>query len=81
MFDKVLTISMQIVLLEMTKKQLLQSVKSKRFFHSQDIYIFVLTFWSCRKNDLIRNIRLISKFITPQLGQQTSTIDLLHNIS
>ena len=32
------------------------------FFRSQDIYIFVLTFWSCRKNDLIRNIKLIPKY-------------------
>ena len=38
----------------------------KNFFHSQDIYIFVLTFWSYIKNDLIRKIRLISKFITSQ---------------
>ena len=31
-------------------------------FRSQDILTFVLTFWSCRKNGLIRKIRLISKF-------------------
>ena len=31
---------------------------------AQDILIFVLTFWSCRKNDLIRKISLISKFMT-----------------
>ena len=30
-------------------------------FHSQDIKIFVLPFWSC-KNGIIRKIRLISKF-------------------
>ena len=40
----------------------------KSYFRSQDIYIFVLTFWSCRKNDLIRKIRLISKFMTWQPG-------------
>ena len=28
--------------------------------------IFVLTFWSCRKNSLIRKIRLITKFMTSQ---------------
>ena len=28
--------------------------------------IFVLVFWSCRKNSLIRKMRLISKFITLQ---------------
>ena len=38
----------------------------KSSFHSQDIYIFVLTFWSCRKNSLIRNIMFISKFMTLQ---------------
>ena len=80
MFDRVLNTSMQTFWLEMIKRQLLQSVKSKTFFRSQDIYIFVLTFWSCRK-DLIRNMRLISKFITPRPRQQTSTIDKLHNIS
>ena len=33
----------------------------KSFFRSQDIQIFVLTFWSFRKNGLIRKIRLISR--------------------
>ena len=32
--------------------------------HSQDIYMFVLTFWACRKHGLIRKMRLISKFMT-----------------
>ena len=32
----------------------------KSFFRSQDIYIFVLSFWWCWKNGLIRKIRLIS---------------------
>ena len=31
---------------------------------SQDIQVFVLTFWSCRENGLIRKIRLIAKFMT-----------------
>ena len=39
----------------------------KSSFCSQDVKIFVLTFWSCRKNDLIRKIRLISKFMTSNL--------------
>ena len=30
--------------------------------------VFALTFWSCRKNDLIRKIRLNSKFVTPRPG-------------
>ena len=38
----------------------------KSSFHSQDIQGFIVTFWSCRKNDLIRKIRLISKFTTSQ---------------
>ena len=38
----------------------------KYSFHSQDVKFFVLTLWSCRTNGLIRNIRLIAKFITTQ---------------
>ena len=30
--------------------------------------VFLLTFWSCRKNGLIRKIRLTSKFMTSQPG-------------
>ena len=40
----------------------------KSSFRSQDIQIFVLTFWACRKNGLIRKIKLISKFMTSQPG-------------
>ena len=39
------------------------------------------TFWSCRKNNLIRKISLISKFLTSQPGSQTVTIHILPNIS
>ena len=39
----------------------------KSSFRSGDIYIFFLTFWSCI-NSLIRNISLISKFMTSQPG-------------
>ena len=35
---------------------------------SHDISVFVLTFWSCRKNGLIRKIRLILKFMSSKLG-------------
>ena len=38
----------------------------KSSFGSQDIKIFFLTFWSCSRNDLIRKIRLISKFLLSQ---------------
>ena len=52
-----------------------------RSFRSQDIYIFVLTFRSCRKNNLIGKISLISKFMTSQPGKQAITIHILLNIS
>ena len=50
-------------------------------FCSQDVSIFVMTFWSGRKSGLIRKIRLISKFMTSQPGQQTITIHKSPNIS
>ena len=40
-----------------------------------------MTFPSCRRNDLIRKIRLTSKFLKSQPGQQTITIYILPNIS
>ena len=40
-----------------------------------------MTFWSCRKNGLIRKVRLTSKFMMSQHGFQTITIHILHNIS
>ena len=40
----------------------------KSSFRSQDILVFVMAFWSCRKNSLIRKIRFISKFMTSQPG-------------
>ena len=40
-----------------------------------------MIFCSCRKNGLIRKVRLISKFMTPQPGWQTITIHILLNIS
>ena len=38
----------------------------KSSFRSQGI--FVLSFWSCRKNGLITKLRLVSKFMTSQPG-------------
>ena len=32
----------------------------KTSFRSQDIHVFIITFWSCKKNSLIRKIRLVS---------------------
>ena len=40
-----------------------------------------LFFWSRRKNGLIRIIRLISKFMASQTGQQTIEIHILLNIT
>ena len=40
----------------------------KSSFRSQDIWVFVMTFWSCWKNGLIRKINLTSKFMTSQPG-------------
>ena len=45
------------------------------------IFVFVTTFWSCRKNGLIRKIMLTSKFTTSQPGLQTVAIYILPNIS
>ena len=42
---------------------------------------FALTFWSCKKNGLIRKMRLISKFMTSQPGYQTIALKILPNIS
>ena len=40
-----------------------------------------MTFWSCRKNDWIREVRLTAKFMTSLPDQQTIAIDVLTNIS
>ena len=39
-----------------------------------------MTFWSCRKNGSIRKIRLISKSMTSQPGQQTIAIHIMPNM-
>ena len=43
--------------------------------------MFVLTFWACRKNGLIRKIRLTSKFMTSQPASQTIAIHIFPDIS
>ena len=53
----------------------------KNSFRSQDIYVFVTTFWSCRRDGLIRMIWLTSKLMTSQPGLQIIAIHLLSNIS
>ena len=62
---------------KMTKNAFLFYLKSS--FCSQDIYVLVTTFWSCRKNGLIRNISLISKFMTSPPGLQAIAIHILPN--
>ena len=52
----------------------------KSSFRSQDVQVFVTAFWFCRKNGLIRKIRLISKFMASQPGLQTIVIHILSNI-
>ena len=63
----------------------LKEVKNTFYFtlktRSQDIYVFVTTFWSCRKNGLIRKIRLTSKLMMSQPALQTIAIHTLPNIS
>ena len=56
-------------------------ILNKSSFDSQDILVFFTTFWSCRKNGLIRKIRLTLKFMTSQPGLQTIAIHILPNIS
>ena len=41
----------------------------------------MLTFLPCRKNGLIKNVKLISKFLTSQRVEQAITIHTLLNIS
>ena len=56
-------------------------IDGKRSFCSQDIKVFVTTFWLCRKNCSTRKIRITSKFMTSQPGLQTVAILILPNIS
>ena len=51
----------------------------KSSFRSWDVYIFALTFWSCRKTT--RKLWLISTFMMSQTEQQFITIHILPNIS
>ena len=53
----------------------------KSSFCSQDVLIFVVIFWPCRKTGLIRKIKLISKVRTLQSGLQTIAIHVLSNVS
>ena len=53
----------------------------KSSFCSQDIYVFVTTFWSYRRNGLIRKIRLTSKLMTSQTRLQTISIHVMHKTS
>ena len=60
------------------EKYILFHLKSS--LRAKGIDIFVLTFWSCRENGVIRKICL-SKFMTWQAASQTVTIHILRIIS
>ena len=68
-------------------KKLYYLVDWKPFKNDENAFYFILkalfvtTFWSCRKNNLIRKIRLTSKFMTSQPGLQTISIGISDNIS
>ena len=68
-------------------KKLCYLVDWKPFKNDENAFYFVLkalfvkTFWSCRKNDLIRKISLTSKFMTSLPGLQTISIGISDNIS
>ena len=49
----------------------------KALFFLKIFKVFVLTFWSCRKNGLIRKKRLISKFMASQSGQQIHILPII----
>ena len=52
-----------------------------KFFLFSRYLSFCQDFSSCRKNGLIRQIRLTSKFMTSRPGLQTNAIHILSNIS
>ena len=53
----------------------------KALFILEIFQFFVTASWSCRENDLIRKVRLTSKFMASQPGLQTIAIHMLVNIS
>ena len=54
-------------------------ILKKSSFRFEDISVFITAFWSCRNNDLIRMIRLVSKSMTSQHGKQTIAIHIFPN--
>ena len=56
-------------------------ISSQKLFSFPRYLNFCLDFLVMQKNDLIRKIRLILKFMTSQPGQQTIAIHVLTNIS
>ena len=55
-------------------------MKNTFYFILKALFV-IMTLCSCRKNGFIRKIRLISKFITSQPGEQTIAIHMLSKIS
>ena len=60
-------------------------MKANAFYFTLKVIFALRSFIFCFdfsvKNGLIRKMRLISKFMTSQLGQQTGAIHILPNIS
>ena len=56
-------------------------MKNAFYFILKGIFDFAMTFLSCSKNALIREKRLLAKFMTSQPGEQTIAIHILPVVS
>ena len=64
-----LMMTLSIIVADILTTQVGLFIKTIRPYSKSELQnVFVLTFWACRKNSLIRKIRLISKFVTSQPG-------------
>ena len=64
--------------LQITKNAFYFNLKSYSFSRYLNVFLDFLVMY---KNDLVRMIWLISKFVTPQPGKQTNALQILSNIS
>ena len=53
----------------------------KALFVLKIIFFLPWLFWPCRKNDLIRKVSLVSKFVTLATGKQIILIHIFPDIS
>ena len=70
----------------LASESFLKMMEKASYFTFEALFVpkilkFCLDFLVMQKNSLIRNIRLISRFMTSQPGKQTVAIHLLPNIS